>query len=331
LKFTDRAAIGTVKTTSEGYVTALARAVRTGVQDYGAWENDELLAMAIAVGKNKSDIIKVYRPPESVFNKDSLKSAIHIPVTIDHPSEMVDAANWKDLAVGEVGSDVMRDGEMVAWSLMLKDAKAVDIFRSGKAQLSAGYMADMEIAPEGSPYDYVMGPPTYNHLAIVDRARAGKDARIGDSWGASPVTTSKEVTMTDFTKVVIGDKQFTVAASDADQFTALLADKDAAIGELKAELADAESKILSDEALAAKVKEMADMAVMREAVKAKFGDEAIKDASDAEIKGMHRVLDKAMVADDTARKALSDRKQADIKDNGQAAYEAKLANAWKGV
>ena len=47
----------------------------------------------------------------------------------------------------------------------------------------------------------------------------------------------------------------------------------------------------------------------KEAVKAKFGDEAIKDASDAEIAGMYRVLDKAPAkVNDAARAVLNDMK-----------------------
>jgi hypothetical protein len=55
------------------------------------------------------------------------------------------------------------------------------------------------------------------------------------------------------------------------------------------------------------------MTAMREAVRAKFGDDAVKDASDAEINGMHRVLDKA--TDDTARKALADRKSKTMEED----------------
>jgi hypothetical protein len=306
LKFTDRAEIGTVKTTSEGYVTALARAVRTGIQDYRASE----------LGLMGSHIVKVYRPETEVFHKDSLQSFSHAPVTINHPQELVSSENWKDLAVGEVGEEVLRDGEFLAVSLMLKDQAAIDAVKSGKRELSAGYTADMEEAKPGLGYDFIQRNIRINHLALVDNARAGTKARIGDgadSWGASPVTTNDEVTMTEFTKVVIGDKQFTVAASDADQVAGLVAAKDTAIGELKAKLADAENKILSDEALAAKVKEMSDMKAMRDAVQAKFGDEAVKDASDAEIKGMYRVLDKA--TDDTARKALADRKAKSMEED----------------
>ena len=120
--------------------------------------------------------------------------------------------------------------------------------------------------------------------------------------------------MTDFTKVVIGDKAVSVATSDADIFTKIIADKDTAIGELKAKLGEAEAQILTPEQLTAKVTELADAAMRKEAVKAKFGDEAIKDASDAEIAGMYRVLDKAAKpVNDAARTVLNDMKPGAVK------------------
>jgi hypothetical protein len=66
------------------------------------------------------------------------------------------------------------------------------------------------------------------------------------------------------------------------------------------------SKILSDADLEVKVVALADAKSKRAAVQAKFGDEAIKDASDAEIAGMYRVIGDAK--DDTVRKAIADMK-----------------------
>lgn len=314
VRFTDRAPIGMTGSTSEGYVKALARAVRTGIQDYRAHE----------LGLMGNHIVKVMRPESEVFAKDSLQSFSHAPVTIDHPTELVDSNNWKELAVGEIGGEVLRDGEFLAVPLILKDAAAIKAVNDGKRELSAGYTADMIEAPANSGYDFIQTNIRINHLAIVDAARAGSKARIGDSainWGASPVTT-RDAEMA-LKTVVIGDKAVQVADTDADIVTKAIADKDAAIGELKAELATAKSQILSDEQIAAKVKELADMQVMREAVRAKFGDDAVEGASDAEIKGMHRVMDKA--ADDTARLALKDKKPADQKDPWAGVIKSKGA------
>lgn len=300
MKFLDKATIGTVGRTSEGYVTARAKAVRTGVQDY----------LASELGLAGSHRVRVYRPANEVFAVDSVKGFAHAPVTNDHPAQMVDADNWRELAVGEVGSNVMRDGEFLALDLILKDAAAIKDFDGGKKELSAGYTAEIEFVDNNPDYDAVMKNIRINHLALVDKGRAGSEARIGDSaanqWGVSPLTTVKEVPKMEMKAVAIGDKAINVKAEDADTLKTIVDAKDTAIGELKAELADAMSKILTDDQMQAKVKDLADAMARRDAVKSKFGDEAVKDASDAEIAGMFKIIDKAPAQDDTARKALAD-------------------------
>ena len=306
IKFTDRANIGQTKITDDGYLMTTARALRTGIQVYRASE----------LGLVGDHMVKVMRPVESVFHKDSLASLAHAPVTMDHPTEQVTADNWKDLAVGEVSTEVLRDGEFLALNIFLKDASAINAVNGGKSEISAGYVADM--TPSDNPdYDFIMGAPKYNHIAIVDQARAGSQARIGDNathWGASPQPTEKEPTM-DLIKVMVGDKAVQVAANDADFIAKMVKDhqaaldaKDEEIGSLKAECADANAKVLTDEAIDALVKDRADALARREAVRAKFGDEAVEGASDAEIKGIYKVMDTMPAKQDPVRKALADAK-----------------------
>jgi hypothetical protein len=317
LKFQDAASIGATKQTQDGFLIATSRVARIGVQTYRA---DEL-------GMTGSHAIRVYRAPDQVFSKDALKSLQHAPVTLNHPSELVTSDNWAKYAKGEVSTDILRDGEFLAVSLMVKDADTASAAKSTHREISLGYTAELTIgdgvSPDGEKYDAVMTDFNFNHLALVPKGRAGIHARIGDAdhWGASPVTT-KGPEM-ELTKVVIGDKAINVAASDADIFTKLIADKDTAIGTLKAELADAMSKILSDADLETKVIALADAKSKRVAVQAKFGDEAIKDASDAEIAGMYRVIGDAK--DDTARKAITDMKPKNKDDESEfwAKIEAK--------
>lgn len=298
-KFVDSAKIGTVKRTSEGYVVARAKAVRSGVQDY----------LASELGLMGNHIVRVMRPEEEVFAADSIQSFVHAPVTIEHPAELVDADNWSKLAVGEVGSGVLRDGEFLALDLMLKDAAAIRAFDGGKKELSAGYTAEIEFVDGAEGYDAIMRNIRINHLALVDKARAGYQARIGDGaanqWGAAPLTTAKEVPTMEMKAVAIGDKAIQVAATDADALKKLLDEKDEFIGQLKAEVADAKAKILSDEEIEAKAQAIADMKAMREKVKEVFGDEAAKEP-DAEIRGMFKVIDKAPKLNDTARAAIGD-------------------------
>jgi hypothetical protein len=327
IKFTDRANIGTVKTTQEGYLSAIARSLRTGIQEYHASE----------LGLMGDCIVKVMRPPESVFSKDSLASAVHIPVTLGHPPELVTADNWKDYAIGEVGSDVMRDGENIAFSLMVKDKDGLAAYEAGAREISMGYVADMSPAPDGADYDFIMGPPKYNHLAIVDKARAGSQARIGDTaikWGAAPLTTKgPEMEMK---TIVVGDKAVQVAASDADIIAKLIADMATLKTELatvKIEAADAAKMVKTDAEIAAMVadgvkdlvavadkarKLVADydatgkdaMTIRREVIARVYGDEAVADlGSDAEIVAAFKVA-QSLAKPDPVLDAMKEKKPA---------------------
>lgn len=287
-----------------------ARALRKGVQEYRASE----------LGLLGDHIVRVMRPEESVKDAQSLASLSHAPITIGHPDEDVTSENWRDLSVGEVSTAATWDGDFISLPLILKDASAIKAVEDGMAELSAGYIADMSPV-EHDDYDFIMGPPKYNHLAIVDKARAGSEARIGDNaakpWGAAPLTKPdiKETEMTDTVKVMVGDKAVTVAAADADIVTKLvsdhakeLEDKAAEIARLKIECADANKKIKTDEEIAKLVsdgvKEIATVAdkarklvkdydatnkdamtIRREVIAKVYGDEAIADLkTDAEIK-----------------------------------------------
>lgn len=362
MKFLDTAQIGTVKRTSEGYLATQARALRTGVQEYMAWEFGDI---AIADGFDADDVIRVYRPAESVFSKDSLRSAVHIPVTVDHPPVMVDSENYSEYAVGEVSTDVMRDGDFVAFSIMVKDKRGLDAIDSGKVELSAGYSAEM-VRIDHKDYDYVMGKPHFNHLAIVDRARAGHKARIGDSaqkWGATPLTvTDNEDEKLDIVKIMVGDKAVSVAASDADKFKAIMdahaaevaelkseiSDRDAAIGEKIGEIENLKSAAITDADIEAKAEERAKvidkamkivadldpkgkttLEIQREALSKMYDADAVKGFPDVAVASMFGVIDAAARKADPVLDAVKDAKPV-VKDNGQAAYEKRLNEAWKG-
>lgn len=174
LSLTDAVKISGTRRTSDGYLIAEARAVRTGIQDYAGSE----------VGRPDLPMVRVYRPPAEVFADASLQSFTHAPVTNDHPRENVSARNWKDLAIGEVSTAAKKDGEWVWLPLILKDASAINAVEDGKRELSAGYTCELDwtsgITADGQRYDAIQRGIRINHLALVDKARAGELARIGD-------------------------------------------------------------------------------------------------------------------------------------------------------
>jgi len=167
MQFTDRLTLdGGIRRTGDGYGVLSAKVARAGnVQLY----------LGSEVGMNDKAIVRVYRPESEVFKKDAIASYAGVPVTIDHPKNGVNAETWKDLAVGEVGDDVLRDGEFVRVPMMLRDAKALKAVEDGKRELSMGYSAEIRFAdgvtPSGELFDAIMSDFKMNHVAIVDKGR----------------------------------------------------------------------------------------------------------------------------------------------------------------
>jgi hypothetical protein len=302
MQFTDAVAVSGTRRTADGYLVAEARSVRTGIQIYSGKE----------VGKPEVDVVRVYRPADQVFADASLQSFTHAPVTMDHPAEAVTADNWKQLAVGEVSTAAKKDGEWVHLPLILKDAAAIQAVETGKRELSAGYTCELVwgdgVAPDGRAYDAQQSNIKINHLAIVDRARAGSKARIGDgvAWGASPfedqsglapITKEKDAMSDALKTVVLGDKAVQVAVSDVAAIEAFKADaaktlsdtksahdaaiaaKDAVLAKKDAEIDSLKAKVLSDADLDKRVQARADLISTAKAIAKDVKTEGLTDAA----------------------------------------------------
>src|SRR5690606_18814074 len=130
-----------------------ARVARTGIQLYTGAEIDP----GNEHGLRDRAAVRVYRPADEVFSREAITSYAHRPITNDHPSGAVDATNWRQLAVGMTGGEVVRDGEFVRVPLVLMDAAAIDAVKNGKNQLSMGYSVQLSFdsgtTPEGEQYD----------------------------------------------------------------------------------------------------------------------------------------------------------------------------------
>jgi hypothetical protein len=372
MQFTDAVTVSGTRRTSDGYLVAEAKAVRTGIQLY----------LGAEVGKPEMQVVRVYRPEEEVFSDSSLQSFTHAPVTVDHPKDAVTAGNWKDLAVGEVSTAAKKDGEWVWLPLILKDAAAISKVEGDKRELSAGYTCELVwgdgVTPSGEAYDAKQTNIKINHLAIVDRARAGSQARIGDgaiSWGAAPIsTTDKEtVTMTDALRTVVVDGLSVQTTDQGAQaiaklqkdlessaakivsldaaHTAAIAAKDQEIGTLKADLKKAQDAAMKPEdvdrlvadraALVQTVKAIdskieikgSDADLRRAAVKAKLGDEMVKDSSDDMITGMFRAIAKDVKAVDPFAAVVKDGLSQTDASTATAAHKAMtdhMTSAWMG-
>jgi len=299
MKFTDAVTVAGTRRTEDGYLVAEARAVRTGIQIYAGAE----------VGRPDLATVRVYRAPDQVFSADSLQSFTHAPITLDHPKDPVTSENWKDLAVGEVSTLAKKDGEWVLLPLILKDAKGIGQVESGKRQLSAGYTCELDWTPgttaDGQAFDASQKSIKINHLAIVEAARAGSKARIGDDagkWGASPVTTQtadERTIQMDLRKVLVDGLQVETTDAGAQAITKLLGDlkssaakietltsdhakaiaaKDADLAKKDAEIEALKAKVLSDADLDKKVASRAALVTLAKAIAKDVKTDGLSDA-----------------------------------------------------
>lgn len=124
------------------------------------------------------------RLPEEVFNPESLNSFYAKPLILFHPP---DATKSTQKVIGTAMSPGARNGDWVHVNLALHDPEVRAIIDGKNPQgvqidnLSAGYVCDYDETPgvwNGEPYDAIQRNIRYNHIALVETARAGPEARI---------------------------------------------------------------------------------------------------------------------------------------------------------
>lgn len=156
------------KRTDEGYVIAPVNPTRAGVFTYVYPDGS---------------MVRELRHPDDVFKADSLASLNNQPFTNDHPPTMVTVENYDQFARGVfLGPHaVAEDGIHTSGSVKVTNKDTIDAMDAGKLAVSCGY--ECELLNEsgvynGERYDARQTNIVYNHLALVDRGRAGPGATI---------------------------------------------------------------------------------------------------------------------------------------------------------
>jgi len=132
------------------------------------------------------------RAPEEVFHPESLDTLRMAVVTNDHPDVLVTPESAKAVMVGSLGEEIIVDQfkGRVASNLTVSVNDAINDVQAGKRALSAGYSCDVLMESgnyNGVPYDAKQVKIRYNHVAIVDRGRAGDAAVMRvDGYQAAP-------------------------------------------------------------------------------------------------------------------------------------------------
>ena len=342
--------------TPEGFLRVRARIGRTGIQLYRAGE------IGAPPGVPPDRMLRVYRPPEDVFEPASLASFASKPVTLEHPPRMVDSANWKHFAVGHSGLGVERDGDHVSADLTITDAAAVARAEAG-SELSNGYWADFVFepgqTPDGEAYDALQRRIRGNHIALVDTGRCGPSCRIDADPAARTDSAARDgctCAVTDALEVLSVDG--TMLRADAAGVAVItrlrqaLETRDGEIAALKGAAAALEAAAPGPAALDALVAERADLigaaravcgtgldgrgqtnaAIRRLAVSTLLGPDRVRERSDDYVAAAFDTLIAAHRTDNSlgahVAAGLGDR--AGGRDAALRARDQYLTQAWKG-
>lgn len=314
---TDVLTLDAPKRTKDGYMAVRAKAARTGVYDYAGSEVDPKNEH----GLRDTAIVKVLRDDKTVFDAASAHSFIGKPITDDHPSVPVNSTNHRDLARGVV-MGAMREGDYLAFDLLLTDADAIAKVDAGKRELSNGYSTDLQFgdftAPDGTKCQARQTSIVGNHVALVDRGRAGSECAIKDGFAACdalPADILDRLTST-------GDLNMKTLTIDGLRVPNVSDEAEAAILKLQADMATsakaltaAEAKTVADAAtIVAKDAEIADLTAKladAQITPAKLAD-AAKVYADVQAKAKALGVQFAADADtDTIKKAVVDAKMGD--------------------
>ena len=268
-------------------------------------------------------IRREYRPPEEVFDADSEASFVGKPIVVGHPaSGIVNSDTAQDLAIGTIlSSGYPKDETNIACDIVIHNPSAI----GEKRGLSLGYRVDVEetpgTTPDGQQYDAIQRNIRINHLAVVDRARAGAKARL--NLDGDEIIEGVEMKM----KIKIDSVDFEVDEKIANYVNSLQSKEENA--RVKLDTANTELKTVKEQNTTLKadadaLKAKADaMTAERDALKAKV------DAMTAERDALKAKVDAAEAEKEKAVKEAVEAVKADMQERAELEETAKIAKVEK--
>lgn len=140
----------------------------------------EYLGREISDKLPAGEIYKVFRPWEEL--KKTAKDFEGMPVKFGH--EWVEPSK-RDLKIGSISGEVKAEEPYLIADIKIYDKGAIEaVTGEGIVDLSPGYSAKYTAEAgeyNGEKYDFMQRDIKYNHLAVVDNGRSGKDVKISDN------------------------------------------------------------------------------------------------------------------------------------------------------
>ena len=150
--------------TPEGMLRAGAVLTRSGDFEYQRKE----------LGLDGDGSAVVHRTLESIAHPDTLASLRGAPITLGHPDGGVTPDNFQQVVVGAVAGEPQVQGGVVVGDVLIGDSDALRRLNAGTEELSIGY--DFVLTDDLRTY----GALGINHVALVERGRAGSSVRVLD-------------------------------------------------------------------------------------------------------------------------------------------------------
>lgn len=170
--------------TPEGYLVCKDVPIaRTGIQNYRGMEFG---------GTDPNKIYNIERPEPEVFSKAALASFEGKPVVDEHPTEDVKPGNVLQYLKGTCRNVHRGEGALsdcIVADLIIYDDDLIRKIEDGKRDVSCGY--DCLWDPKDRD-TYVQREIRGNHVAVVNRGRAGHRVSIRDSKGGMKRMSTKK-------------------------------------------------------------------------------------------------------------------------------------------
>jgi hypothetical protein len=127
---------------------------------------------------------KQYVPPDTLFDNNSMRTLVGVPVTLEHPPGMIlSLSDRQKYSVGTIMQEVVQethDGNPTGYltaSALIWDENTISALEQGLfREVSSGYFAATEPMQDCSDLKQVQR--TYNHIALTQSGRAGAEVKI---------------------------------------------------------------------------------------------------------------------------------------------------------
>lgn len=136
------------------------------------------------LGLQRDKIYYGYRPEEELKKESTINSVNGIPIQLRHHADFADNPA-KETRIGATGTEATYKSPFLMNSLHFFDKKAIDLIESDamkELSLAYRYKPDFKSSGEinGQKYDFTMRDLSGNHLALVEKGRAGREVLVYD-------------------------------------------------------------------------------------------------------------------------------------------------------